>query len=503
MEHKKELKKQHKVNFRPIISLVIGLGLFSVILLVTMFAATGNPKPFKLLVKDSGQAQNTESAALGDVGDELLAIVMGIDTGVQQLTLLDVNTGETGMVSYNGGSNVTDKYGQPISISQVPIGTMVDAGYQKENGKLLSMQISDRAWEYIGVKNLTIDRTSQIMQIADTKYKYNEEIVILDGGNRISVNDLAEQDELTLRGYEETVWSVTVTKGHGTIRLEDYEAFLGDNITVGYESMQQITEDMVIRVREGDFNLTVENDKFSATKNVTIYRNQESLVSLADLGPEALKFGRITFEISPFGADLFIDGELTSYANPIELAYGDHALEVSLGGYTTYRGTLNVIEAGKTLKIDLPESNSGKDIIVTVNEGDTLPDNTGTDNTGTDNTDVEDPQEADPQGETDLTEDPQGTESGDDGVPAETEEDTETEEIIDKKHFIYIQNPSGASVYLNGEYKGTSPVNFDKIIGTHVITFIRDGYETKSYTIEVPNDGLDTYFTLGDLVKKK
>jgi hypothetical protein len=72
--------------------------------------------------------------------------------------------------------------------------------------------------------------------------------------------------------------------------------------------------------------------------------------------------------------------------------------------------------------------------------------------------------------------------------------------IVDRERLIYIQNPSGASVYLNGEFKGVSPGSFQKVIGSHVVTFIKQGYQTKSYTIDISDDGLDTYISLPDLL---
>jgi hypothetical protein len=50
---------------------------------------------------------------------------------------------------------------------------------------------------------------------------------------------------------------------------------------------------------------------------------------------------------------------------------------------------------------------------------------------------------------------------------------------------------------------GISPCSFSKVIGTHVLTFIEEGYETMSYTVDVLNDNLDTYFNMPDLVKKE
>lgn len=474
----KELKKQNKINFRPILSLLIGLAFFSVILLATMFS--GNPKSSGKISVNKGLAdkQAEESSATANSDSEMLAVVKEIKGREQQVTLYDVNQKDTVTLSYTGGSNIIDKFGQVISAGQIPIGAMVDVEYLKETGKLTKMQVSTKTWEYIGVKNMSIDRSNRVIKIGFTKYKYTDDIIILDEGEFIPVVNLAEQDELTVRGDDETIWSITVTRGHGTVKLEDYEAFLGANITIGYEAMQQVAEDMSITVREGNFNLTVENGMYSATKNITVLRNRETIVSLSDLGPEAEKMSRVNFTITPFGADLIIDGELTSYANPIELTYGEHAIEVSLGEYTTYQGTLNIQEAGKMIKIYLPEATSDEEASISVTED-------GTDNTAAD-----------------------GSGAGDTAAGSETTGDAGTvdgignqDNTVDELHFTYVQNPIGASIYLNGEYMGISPGSFKKIIGTHVLTFIMEGYETKSYTVEVVDDGLDTYFSLPDLVK--
>ena len=118
---------------------------------------------------------------------------------------------------------------------------------------------------------------------------------------------------------------------------------------------------MTITVREGNYNLTVENGEYSGTKNITVYRNQETIVSLGDLGPEEIEYGHISFEITPFGADLFIDGEITPYASPIKLAYGEHNIEVSLGGYLTYRGYFKVDKSHKKIQIILPQLETAGD----------------------------------------------------------------------------------------------------------------------------------------------
>lgn len=502
----KEYKSTYRINGRPIISLLIGLGFFSVVLLAMMLSASKNVKyqsgPDLPADGRNSAAGSSDSQAALD-GDKLLAVVTAIDPVNRQISLYDVESREALVLNYTGGTDITDKYGQALAMSQIDIGIMVDAAYRKDSDKLTGMNISTRAWKYDGVMNMSINRTDRVMKIASTKYKYNEDIIIIDGQEFIPVTDLAQQDELTVWGYEETIWSVTVTRGHGTVVLQNYAAFLGANITIGYESLQQIEEDMEITVREGSFSLTVENGKFSATKNIRVNRNKITYVTLSDLGPGALQQGRVTFEITPFGADLTIDGELISYANPIELLYGEHKLTVSLGGYTSYQGILNVDSAGKTIKIDLPEATGGGKAVVS--ETDTSNGNTA--ETGTQpgtRPDTQTGTQPDTQPDTGYTspdnETPQDT--GDTDTSSDTPDSTFDDEIIDTLHKIYVQRPLGASVYIDGEYMCTSPGSFEKIIGSHVITFIKEGYKTMSYTIEVSDDKLDTYFTFPELAEE-
>ncbi|MBP1756227.1 MAG: hypothetical protein H6Q59_2625 [Firmicutes bacterium] len=479
----KKQKKKANVNSRLILSLLLGLGVLSAILLVTMYITGGDSLQNKRIIRDN-KTQGQEITPAAITGDEVLGVITEIKEGPQEITLFDVNKEESVTYSYSGSTNIIDKYGQPIAISQLPIGTMVEAVHPENETKLSELRVSTKAWEYVGVSNLGIDRSSRVMKIATNKYKYTDDIKILDGADFITVNDLAEMDELTIRGYEETIWSITITRGHGTVKLADYEGFLGDNITIGYETMQQIAENMIIKVREGNFNLTVENADYTATKNITVVRNKETLITLSDLGPDATKQGMVTFQISPFGAELFLDGKLTTYANALELTYGEHDIVVSLEGYTSYEGKLMVDSAGTTLRIDLPEESKQEEASATETES-------GTDS----NTPTGSPEATDPNSGTDNE---ATNNSGEDNSDNTSNGDYE----VDAKHKIYVQNPVGASVYLNGEFQGISPVSVKKLIGTHVLTFIKEGYETTSYTVEVSNDNLDTYFNMPDLNKK-
>lgn len=483
-ENIKGQKKKSRIKFSPIISLLMGLTFLTLILFIA-FLEIG--KSGKYTIKKNNINPLTEESneeithAYNQSDQYITAVVLEINKSDKTIRLFDIDKKEEISLNYTGGSNILDKFDQVISMSQVEIGWIVDANYQSSKNKLTFMQPSSKAWEYLGVNNMTIKDDEKTITIAKSKYTYDQPLVV-DNDKLITLEDLAVQDELTVRGIDEVIWSIIVTKGHGTVRLKDYDAFLGGSITVGYEAVGQITEDMSITVREGNYNLTVENGEYSGTKNITIYRNKETVVSLGDLGPEPVQYGQIEFDITPFGADLFIDGELTPYAGPVKLSYGEHSIEVSLGGYASYRSNLNVDYAGKKIQIVLPELQSRETVRV-VETGEI-------ESEGTENIEYND-WDNEQYGRGDY---PEYIDSIVDN------NDMDDDPIVDKDHLIYIQNPTGASVYINGEFKGISPGSFQKIIGSHVLTFIKKGYQTKSYTIDIADDGLDTYISLPDLI---
>lgn len=482
-----EDKNRSLINSRPIISLLIGLSFFTFILIIAFVEIGKNQKSTTNGVnknQSNSEHEIDKSLSSNEADKNTVGIILDINKSEKIIRLYDIEENEEINLIYTGASKILDKYGQAVSVGQAEVGQIVNLGYMSQTNKLTSLQTSDKAWEYIGVNNMSIDSEQNIIKIARSKYTYKEPVIV-DGETFITLDDLTVHDELTVRGIDETIWSIVVTKGHGTVKLMDYEAFLGGSITVGYESVQQVSKGMEITVREGNYNLTIENGEYSGTKNITIERNKETIVSVGDLGPEPIKYGDTRFEIIPFGADLFVDGELTNYASPIKLAHGIHNIEVSLGGYLTYRGDLLVDYASKKMQIVLPEAQSREKVSVVES------DEEGSQDTGDMNYNDWDRELGSREDDPDYND----WDIDDEDI----DHDIDDNPIIDSEHLIFIQNPSGASVYLNGEYKGVSPGSFTKVIGSHVLTFIKKGYQTKSYTIDVADDGLDTYISLPDL----
>lgn len=456
--------KVHKKRITGVFPVFL-IGAFFLILLVMAFHVTA---------KDSNQNGRNFSAASGngtvssdkeqeENGVQFLAVLKEINTADAVMTLLDTQSGQDIILNYTGGTQLFDKYEKVLSISQLSSGVMVDAYYNSKTLKLTKVQLSEQAWEYKRVTNWSIYDVEQRLDIADSKYRYSDKTVITREGKLLETKDLHITDELIVRGYDRFIWSIQVVKGHGTLIFKDYEDFIGGTAYIGTKEILPVTEDMRVVVREGTYDITLEKGSLKGTKTLTVIPQESFIVDMGEFKKPLAQTGEVTFVISPFGADLKIDDTEKEYEDPVTLEYGEHKIEVSLGGYTTYTGTFKLEEAEKTVNIDLAETKK----------------------------------------ETSDTENNEDTESENNSSNT-TDKDTNTTkdyEQVTAKNYIYVQEPEGASVYFNGEFKGTSPVSFPKEAGTNYITLIQSGYSTKTYTVEVNDDKEDVKLTFPAMEK--
>lgn len=469
--------KEHKKN-RKIMFPFLLVGAFFIILIVMVLTVTAQNSSKKTFSGNTAQSgDNTEE----DRDAPVLAVLKEIDTGADTMTLTDTENGQDLILNYTGATNIIDKYEKIIAASQLNVGEMVDAYYDRNTSMLTKLQISNQAWEYKGVVNWSYDSTQSSFTISGSKYKMPEEPVIIKDGQFLTLKDLDSKDELVVKGYDREVWSVLVTKGHGTIRFEDYDDFIGGTVYIGNQEILPIVSDMSVTVKEGSYEITMEKGSFKGTKKLEVRPFKEAVLNMGEFKLPPVQKCTVKFNITPEGADLYINDELTDYSKAVELEYGEYIIKVALGGYMNYTGKLEVSGTSKTVSIDLAESQSQD----TGAEGNTK-DDTGKENTGTNDGNTKEEESADS--------------SGDNGP--EGESNTNYNEVKSDKN-IYIQEPEGANAYFDGQFKGTVPISFPKVTGTHYVTLIQSGYQTKTYTVEIEDDGKDVNLKLSDLDKKE
>ena len=382
------------------------------------------------------------------------AILVDINSVDNTVTLLNLDLGKQYTLSVDGTTRYTDKYGKAISLEQLGEGDIVDVTFLKTKKHLTTMQLSRSAWQYDDVERYELNTVRREVTIGEEVFKLSRDTRYFSQGHSIEEMDLNPSDILTFHGIDTTVLSVTVEKGHGYLRLVNDENFIGGWLEIGQEQIVRITEDMLVTVPEGSYQVDISYNGGGGTKNVVINRNEETALDIGDLEVAEAQYGMVLFSMNPSGAELYIDGSQADPSQPITLEYGIHQIIAKADGYKSLTQYLRVAQesAGVDVELDKADSDSDSD--------ESTGSSTSTSSTAT----------------------------------------SATSDTTTTYYRVHIDAPENVEVYLDGNYVGISPCSFKKTSGSHVITLRKSGYETRSYTVQVDEEKKDVSYSFVDLV---
>ena len=398
------------------------------------------------------------------------AIVKEINDVAGLITLYDLDSGRDITLTYNGGTDITNEYDSVELMDSIEPGEIVDAYYLSAKEKLTKMQVSANAWRYKGVDRMSFHPDEGYAAIGTKKYQYENDLLIYSEGVPITLLEVNSEDELTVLGIGGKIYSIIVTKGHGYVRFSGVQDFIGGTLEIGARIMLPVTDQMIATVREGTYTLTMTNGELTGSKKITVAKNQEITIDMSEFRQPDGHTGKVHFIVTPSEASVYVNGTQVNTNRAVSLNYGKHSVIAICDGYEPFRGTLTVGEKEQYIQVTLAQEKEDSSVA-----------------------------SASPSQETDssASSETSGSNSSDGNA---SDGNTATQTKVDKSHKITVSAPSGAEVYLNGAYKGVAPVSFTKVIGTYTITLRQEGYETKSYTVEVVDDDQDETLSFPDLV---
>lgn len=371
-------------------------------------------------------------------------ILVGRNAQENTLTFLNLELGRRYTLSLDGTTRLYDKYGDAITLEQVQKGDIVDITFLKSKKHLTTLQLSPQAWTFEGAERYEINTVRNEVSIGSEVFKLTSNTQFLSEGRNIESMDLNPADVLTFLGIGNQVLTVRVDRGHGYLRLENDENFVGGWIEIGQTMIQRITDDMLVLVPEGSYQVNISNKGGGGVKSVVIRRNEETVLDIGDLEIPEPQYGTVLFSMTPSSAELYIDGSSVDPSQPLSLEYGLHQLIARAEGYQSI-----------TQYIRVGQETAGINVVLDANE-----------------TEKEE----------------------------ESSQESSSEQTTGNYYKVYIDAPESVEVYLDGNYMGISPCSFEKIPGTHVITLRKTGYTTRSYTIEVDSEAKDISYSFADLV---
>lgn len=390
----------------------------------------------------------------------LKAIVMKVDALAGVIQLQNASGGLGYTLTFGSGTNVIDKYGTLRVMDEVKPGDVVEAYIDDTNGTLAGLCYSKENWEFKGSTNWKFNTEKTELTIGKDKYYYNE-VVVLSEGKEINIMDLNKSDILNIQGSGKKVLSVTVEQGHGYVKLEGVDDFIGGWVEIG-KVIKPVSKDMLIVVPEGNWDVKIVKDGYGGALTATVARNEESTVDFSEIANSIVRYGTVEFTIEPEDAKLYIAGREMDYSSQILLEYDTYKIRVSADGYKDYTGDLKVEKALTGKKITLEKEGQA-----------TTPPAAS----------------ASPSPSAGATTNPSA-----EPLPSEN-----ADEKTMSDYNIKVTAPEGVNVYFDDMYVGISPVNIVKKTGDHTITLSKAGYVTKSYSVEIGEEEKDVTFELPDL----
>lgn len=389
------------------------------------------------------------------------AVVMSSDPQNNSVTFMNMNTGRLYTLYYDGTTYVKDKYDGPMTISQIREGDVVDVNFLKGKRQIASIKLSPKAWVYDHIENYDLGGVNKTASIGSSTYSLPDDVVVLSDGERTEVMDIVAQDVVTIRGIDHQIYSINVERGHGYLRLRNDQALIGGWIEVGSAVIREITEDMLLVVPEGKYQVFLSNNGAGCTKDVIIERDKEVILDVGDLEVAKDRTGRLLLAVTPENAKVTIDNKVVDISSAIELPYGIHKIRLEAEGYDSLTKYIQVGAEYASIAFTLEEKKK---------ETEDIPDTTSRDSTKN-------------------------------KLPEQDQSISENTIRPTSGNKVYIDAPKGVEVYLDGNYAGITPVSFKKVVGSHTVSLRKSGYKTKSYTIYLYNDGEDVTYSFTDLEK--
>ena len=460
-----------------IILCLTGLGVF---VGVNTILNTKRSKPF--VSSKTEITSSTPAAVNNEIKKETIAVLRGIDKEGGRIGVYLVNEMKETSFAYDLATSVKSVNNQELVMPELKLGSILNLYFRAETDMLAKVEVNKEAWDYQGVRNLVINEVLSKMQIGESNYMYDAGLTVISGKDNVSLSNIDTlKDTLEIRGIGEKILSIDITTGHGILDFAGYDDFLGGTIEVGYDVFDDISDNMKYVLREGQYKVIMKNGNLSVNKVVDIKRDRTEVLKLSDFTKEMDKSSKVTFNLSPSNAAIYIDGREVDANSKLTLNYGEYLVKVVAEGYTGFEKVVTISKPKTVMSIALALK---KEKPQEEDEDDGMAEpSTNVENVENNLDDLEDNETS--------------------NEPSEDEEDEETKVRTDSTKIISFRKPEGATISFDGKVIGDAPCEMTKVTGEHDITLKKDGYEIQTYTVDIDDDGEDVVFSFPEMVKER
>jgi hypothetical protein len=468
---------------QTIISLILTLSIITQLTACAYADTDSTDQPITDISSTDETPQTPTIPKTGVYDSEDAAIVVAKDLENKTVQFQNITSSRRYTLEYNGTTAVYDKNDQALSMGQLPEGSVVTVRFYMPTKTIAYVKENPNCVNYENVTNYSMNLNKGTISVGSNAYSISGSVVVLSDGQETDMMALNQVDAISMWGYKNMIYSISVEKGHGYLRLTNEDYFVDGWLEVENSTICKITKDMLVIVPEGTYKVTVSNKGTVATQEITFNRNEEMAWDLGDVEIAQVQTGNIIFTLNPLNAKVVIDGKEVNAANTVTLDYGLHRMQISADGYDTVSQYIKVAEPSANISVELEK------------------------------TEEESSTQSSTQSATDTLSGSLTTQDDDDKEEEESSVQPESESIAESTtesvaevaqattdYKVYIDAPEGVEAYLDGNYIGITPTSFEKVAGSYVISLRKTGYQTRSYTLQIDNEEKDLNYTFTDLI---
>lgn len=347
MNNKKK-KKTDIVTKMTIIGVVGLLLVIAVILTVAFGSMKKKPNDKNTVDQDITVDNNVDNDDKQEAKYvRTLGVVKDVDDKNDQLTILDIQNNESVTLKIDSAVDIKDEYGSLMTLVQFNVGDMIETKYDNHEKRPEFIHKTAKTWKRSKIDGVVVDRENKTITVGNDIYNYTDDLVTIS----FDMDNLAPEDEVTLMGYKDNVWTIKLEKGHGYISLNNHSNFIGGILEIGTNKTVNIKQNTLVAVPVGVHDIVVTNDQLTYETEVMVEKDQKVVVDVKDATPRK---GMVQFSVAQADVSFSINGETYSdFSTPIPFDYGTYTIKIVKDGYVDWENELIVNKPFTTFEIDL------------------------------------------------------------------------------------------------------------------------------------------------------
>lgn len=296
--------------------------------------------------------QLTDNFESNKVGATFVGVIKEADHDRKQFIFLSFDDNKNYTLKATGKTELKDKYDNSMSLQEFKVGDIVDFVYD-DNKKLTSLKLSESGWTEEKIQGVSVNTDNRKISFGKKTYSYSEMLSVTFKDEESDLSQINELDTVTLTGYENTIYSINIIKGHGIIQITNKDKIKDGTFEVDKNIYKTLSEIGSVTVTEGNHKILVKGSNCdSYTKDITVTANETTTVDLSEV---QIKQGVLLIKANVSDYLLTINNTPELSREPLVLEYGAYNVKLEKEGYTSFETQIVLDSEQKTVNAELKQ----------------------------------------------------------------------------------------------------------------------------------------------------